>query len=254
MKKYEDLYSIMERSPTLARIWEEAYGEDYPAEAAPYGFVTVTDLLRMVRDLHLEPGQLLIDLGCGRGGPGLWVARACGARLIGIDNSPAGVAQAGRRARAFGLHQRAVFRVGDAAATALQPWCADGVMSVDAFGAFGDKAAAAREIARILRPGGRLVCTLWDSIKPRDPQSTSQPMDERFYRSILHHAGLVVDAYEETPDWKRRQLAVYSTVQREHARLREEMGEALQHVLEEADMTGPNLALSRRVYVAAHRV
>ena len=32
-----------------------------------------------------ETGMRVVDLGCGKGGPGLWVARELGVRLMGID-------------------------------------------------------------------------------------------------------------------------------------------------------------------------
>ena len=35
--------------------------------------------------LNLAPGQLLVDLGCGRGGYSLEIARQTGARLLGLD-------------------------------------------------------------------------------------------------------------------------------------------------------------------------
>jgi len=51
----------------------------------------------------LAPGQTLVDLGCGRGGPGLWLAREAGALLIGVDFSPVAADQATHRAVLFGL-------------------------------------------------------------------------------------------------------------------------------------------------------
>ena len=66
---------------TNLRIWRAAYGDDYPAEAEPHSFVTKTDLARIVDLLAIGSGNTLVDLGCGRGGPGLWLA--CG--LAGLD-------------------------------------------------------------------------------------------------------------------------------------------------------------------------
>ena len=62
-------------STTYFRTFSEAYGEDYPVEAEPHSFVTKTDLARIVHLLAIGPGNVLADLGCGRGGPGLWLAR-----------------------------------------------------------------------------------------------------------------------------------------------------------------------------------
>ncbi len=44
---FDTLFAAIPRSPTLRRIWHDAYGLDYPEEADPFGFVTVTDLRRM---------------------------------------------------------------------------------------------------------------------------------------------------------------------------------------------------------------
>jgi cyclopropane fatty-acyl-phospholipid synthase-like methyltransferase len=44
--------------------------------------------------LNLAPGQPLVDLGCGRGGYGLEIARRTGARLLGLDFPPVAVAAA----------------------------------------------------------------------------------------------------------------------------------------------------------------
>ena len=35
--------------------------------------------------LDMSPGSLLVDLACGRGGPGLWLARQIGAALVGVE-------------------------------------------------------------------------------------------------------------------------------------------------------------------------
>ena len=46
---FDTLFAAIGRSPTLRRIWRDAYGRDYPEEADPFGFVTVTDLRRIGR-------------------------------------------------------------------------------------------------------------------------------------------------------------------------------------------------------------
>jgi hypothetical protein len=57
----------------------------------------------------------LVDLACGRGGPGLWLARAAGAALTGVDFSAVAVAQAAGRAALFGMAANTEFVVGDPA-------------------------------------------------------------------------------------------------------------------------------------------
>ena len=72
-------------SAVRARIWRQVYGPEYPSWADPFSYVSVTELRRFAQELQPARGQRLVDVGCGRGGPGLWVAAVTGARLIGID-------------------------------------------------------------------------------------------------------------------------------------------------------------------------
>src|SRR5207302_3350245 len=72
----------------LAELYAEAFGDEYPDLVDPSSSCTWSVLADMIAGLRLRPGGLLVDLGCGRGGTGLWLARACSARLVGIDLSP----------------------------------------------------------------------------------------------------------------------------------------------------------------------
>ena len=128
---YEPVYRAMPRKdPVFHRIWRAAYGDDYPEEAEPHSFVTKTDLARMAHGLAIGSGSILADLGCGRGGPGLWLARETGADLIGIDQSPTAIEQAAQRIPEFGLVGRARFLRGDLCATGLPDQSCDGAVSL----------------------------------------------------------------------------------------------------------------------------
>jgi len=144
------------------RIWREVYGPEYPEGVDAYSMISVTELRRFADEVRTGTGQCLVDIGCGRGGPGLWVAAATGARLIGIDIAQSALADARRRADQLGLADRADYRRGSFEDTGLPDKSADAVMSVDALLFSPDKAAALAELARIVVPGGRLVLTTWD--------------------------------------------------------------------------------------------
>ena len=62
----------------------------------PWGGTTWWVLGRSMSALRVEPGATLVDVGCGRGKPGLWLSRETGAALIGVDWSPVAVASAAR--------------------------------------------------------------------------------------------------------------------------------------------------------------
>ena len=145
-------------SPGIRRVWERAE-PGLSAEVEPFSFVSAGLLRHVLQAADLRPGQTLADLGCGRGGPGLWLAREADASLIRVDFSPVAVEQAADRAALFGLAGRARFVVGDLTRTGLPAAAADAATSIDAFHFAADPAAAAAEARRILRPGRRLVLT-----------------------------------------------------------------------------------------------
>jgi SAM-dependent methyltransferase len=90
----------------MPAVWERA-DPDLPGEVEPFSFVSAVLLGHVARALGLSPGETLVDLGCGRGGPGLWLARRAGASLVGVDFSAVAVGQASRRAGPFGLQGEA---------------------------------------------------------------------------------------------------------------------------------------------------
>jgi SAM-dependent methyltransferase len=144
----------------MRRLWSEAMGDQYPAEVDPFSSCTWWLLGRLVAALRLPAGGRLVDLGCGRGGPGLWLARALSASLVGIDFSPVAVELAAQRAPEFLGSGRAEFRQATFERTGLADASVDGVVSVDALPFAADRVAALREAQRILVPGGRLALTV----------------------------------------------------------------------------------------------
>ena len=113
---------------------------------------------RIVRRVDVLPGEDVLDVACGTGIAAIRAAQA-GARVVGVDLTPA-LFEPGRRAAAqTGLELRWI--AGDSEALPFGDASFDVVLS--AFGAMfaSDHAAAARELARVLRPGGRLAMLNW---------------------------------------------------------------------------------------------
>ena len=163
--EFDGEFATVSGSPGLRRVWQEA-SPDLPPEIEPYSFVSVALLGHVADALALSSGKTLVDLGCGGGGPGLWLAQSHGTILIGVDFSAVAVQQATDRAALFGLANQARFVVGDFAGTGLVEGAADAVVSIDALQFAADPTAAAREARRLLRPGGRLVLTSWQARAP----------------------------------------------------------------------------------------
>jgi SAM-dependent methyltransferase len=190
----------------IRRVWELAE-PGLPAEVEPFSFVSPGLLRHVLRAADLAPGQTLVDLGCGRGGPGLCLAREAGALLIGVDFSPVAADQATHRAVLFELTGRARFVVGDLARTGLPTATADAAISVDAFHFAADPAAAAAEARRILRPGRRLVLTNWQPNVPGD--SRLPPRARIDWPPLLRGAGFTGVEMEARPEWHDTYTRVY---------------------------------------------
>jgi len=210
-------------SKTFLQIFKNAYGDDYPDEAEPHSFVTRIDLARFVGLLAVGPGRTFVDLGCGRGGPGLWLARETGANLIGIDLSPNAIRLASQRVAEFGLVGRARFIQADLCATTLPDRSCDGAISIDVIMFVQDKQAVMREAGRILRPGALFAFTAFEH------------RDTELYRLPLTDNGFRVEVYEEKPDWSRRMRLLWEGFVSHKAALLAEMGESIRYAIAEAE-------------------
>ena len=253
---YDAVYEAVEASPTFGRIWRtHAYGSDFPEEFAHIGFLTLAEAERLLRMLAVSAGSVLVDLACGAGGPGLWMARASGASLVGIDPAPAGLAAARRRAGRVGLEGRCRFEAGSFERTGLANGVADGLMSVEAFQYAPDKAAALAEAARVLRPGGHLgvICFEVDPARVVGvPVLGVDPVAD--YRPLLVTAGFSVEEYVETPGWEERVYGAFGALLDAADALTVEMGEAAAGgVLAEAALTVAARPYRRRVLAVARR-
>jgi arsenite methyltransferase len=117
--------------------------------------------LRSLEALEVEPGQRVLEVGFG-GGATLEVLvqeKGCG-YVAGLDASPEMVRAAERRFASWIAEGRMAVRQGSAESI---PWADaefDRVLSVNSMFYWPDPARGAREIRRVLRPGGLLVLGL----------------------------------------------------------------------------------------------
>lgn len=106
---------------------------------------------------QLKPGERVVDVGSGAGIDSLIAARMIGpdGRVVGVDMTPAMLAkarQAGQEARLPNVE----FREGFGESLPVFDKWADVVISNGVLNLMPDKAAALAEMARVLKPGGRL--------------------------------------------------------------------------------------------------
>jgi len=109
----------------------------------------------------VRSGESVLDIGCGAGQTTREAARAAApGPVLGVDVSPAAIERARELAAAESL-RNVSFELGDAQTHAFEPGRFD--VAISRFGTmfFEDPVAAFGNIARALRPDGRLVAIVW---------------------------------------------------------------------------------------------
>jgi SAM-dependent methyltransferase len=75
-----------------------------------------TDKIRLLGErLRLQPGQRVLDIACGRGGPAIVLASAFGCEIVGVEKAPEFVAAARARVASAGLDELIEIQEHDAA-------------------------------------------------------------------------------------------------------------------------------------------
>jgi SAM-dependent methyltransferase len=126
-------------------------------------FHAVATLIQPVADVlcdavDLQAGWRVLDVACGSGNAALAAAR-CGCDAVGIDYVPALLARGRRRAEAEGLSIELL--EGDAEAIPFPDGSFDAVLSVYGSMFAPNHRQAARELARVSKPGGRIGLATW---------------------------------------------------------------------------------------------
>ena len=109
--------------------------------------------------IALGSDDRVLDLACGRGRSAIHLANVFGCTVTGIDFGAENIAAAEALAGESGVTHLTTFREGDAERLPFDNGAFDAVVSECSFCTFPDKTTAASEMARVLRPGGRLGLT-----------------------------------------------------------------------------------------------
>ena len=137
-----------------ARLYESEIVRRLLGDSFHPGGAALTERLGVL--LALSPGSLVLDAASGNGTSALYLTQRFGCRVIGVELGAENVARATAEADRRGFADRVRFKVGDTEQLPLSVSEVDAVICECAFCTFPDKLGAAREFARVLKPGGRV--------------------------------------------------------------------------------------------------
>ena len=205
---FNQWYAEMGRSASRDQIVRRALG--LPSDMDASGMLPWAGVTEVAAALNLAPGQLLVDLGCGRGGYSLEIARQTGARLLGLDFSPVAVATARGRTASADIAGRAAFCVGNMTAAGVGTGAADAVVCIETIMFVGAHLDALRECRRILAAGGRLALTCWEATDPADERHPQWARRIDLMRDLTEAGFEQVDVADK-PAWREAERDLYES-------------------------------------------
>ncbi len=170
---------------------------------------------------NLQSGETVLDLGTGTGSVAIAAATKLGpdGRIIAVDISPEMLDKARARVQVLSL-ANVEFAEGRAEAIPAEDHSLDAVLASLSLMYVIDRASAAREISRVLQPGGRFVASVWagpdetdivrfqqtaGSFAPAPPVKGVGPgslADPNPFLSQLEAAGLEARCEKETTNFR----------------------------------------------------
>ncbi len=144
--------------------------------------------------MHLQPGQTVLDVGCGPGTDTIPLTQVVGksGQVVGVDHDAAMIAEAERSAEQAGCSSWCRHFQADATALPLQTSTCDACRSERLFQHVPDPTAVLAEIVRVTEPGGWIVVfdADWSTLSIDTPEVD---FEQRLLRYRLEH--LVANGY-----------------------------------------------------------
>lgn len=165
---------------------------------------------RLAHDVGLAAGERILDVGSGLGGPARQFAREFGAMVDGIDVTPRFVSTAASLTQRSGLSHAVTFTLGSALDMPYSDSEFDAATLIHVGMNINDKGALFRNVARVLKPGGRFAVFDFMIIgegTPEYPLPWADTVDTSFlvkpddYVTMLEDAGFVIDRQESWLDY-----------------------------------------------------
>lgn len=130
----------------------------YYDEQATHHAAAVANMNKIMADLvHIQPGEKVLDAGCGVGGSSIWLAKQLNCQVVGITPVESQVRDAQSNADKQGVTAQTAFHLADYRKTPFEDGSFDVVWALESVCHIAQKIEFYREAVRLLKPGGRLI-------------------------------------------------------------------------------------------------
>lgn len=137
--------------------------------------------LRLMELVEPQPGDIVLDVGCGVGIGAAFLAAQYGCHVVGVDITPRMLERARERAERKGVAPLTDFRVADMHALPFEADHFAAVIAESVICFSSDKAHVLAEMIRVVKPGGCIAFTEATWRKPPPPEMA---------RTMAHSLGL----------------------------------------------------------------
>ncbi len=245
----------------LAEVRSETYGEDFGQSS----WVTAEEYRQFFKLLALRAGAHVLDVGCGSGGPALFLARETGCHVTGVDINEAGIRAGQLLARESRTDSTVTFQQADVCEPLpFSNGAFHALVCFDAVCHFRERGRLFKDWHRVLAAGGRLLLTdpvvvtglvSKDDLATRSSTGHFEFCPPGINERLLRDAGFEL---EPTQDGTENEVAVsqrwHDARQKRAADLAQLEGEAtfagLQRFLATVHRLCAEQRLSRHIYLA----
>jgi len=191
-------YSVLHQidSPANRLIRDSIWGKEN--DIGQQSFITPKYLDEFIRRLDIKESSYVLDVGCGVGGPAIYIVSKTGCKIAGIDISDVGIETSEKLAKKSRLEKKADFYQGDAMNMSFMNETFDIAISINVMNVFEDKVRLFKEVLRVLKPKGIWAFLSGTFDMPDDPEIRKKMargyLIPQFYDSLASYRNKLTEA------------------------------------------------------------